>query len=137
VTASASVGKIGHSRQHHLLSLPPKSPELNPVENIRQFMRDKWLSNRIFKSYDDLVDYCCDAWNKLVDQPWTIMSIGLAIGAGVLMEDNPVRVIDVFVDELDLAELGFSGIDPEATGRPAYHPSVLSQLDSIEPPARA
>ena len=40
-------------------------------------------------------------------------------------EDNPVRVIDVFVDELDLAELGFSGVDPEATGRPSYHPSVL------------
>jgi transposase len=39
-------------------------------------------------------------------------------------EDNPVRVIDVFVDELDLAELGFSGVDPEATGRPSYHPSV-------------
>jgi len=43
-------------------------------------------------------------------------------------EDNPVRVIDVFVDELDLAELGFSGIDPEATGRPSYHPSVLLKL---------
>ncbi len=39
-------------------------------------------------------------------------------------EDNPVRVIDVFVDELDLVELGFSGVDPEATGRPSYHPSV-------------
>jgi transposase len=34
-------------------------------------------------------------------------------------------VIDVFVDELDLAELGFSGVDPEATGRPSYHPAVL------------
>src|SRR5438093_13509549 len=43
-------------------------------------------------------------------------------------EDNPVRVIDVFVDELDLAELGFNGVDPEATGRPSYHPSVLLQL---------
>src|SRR6201981_90706 len=43
-------------------------------------------------------------------------------------EDNPVRVIDVFVDELDLAELGFSGIEPEATGRPAYHPSALLKL---------
>src|SRR6188472_4082746 len=40
-------------------------------------------------------------------------------------EGNPVRVIDVFVDELDLAALGFSGVDPEATGRPSYHPSVL------------
>ncbi len=42
--------------------------------------------------------------------------------------DNPVRVIDVFVDELDLAELGFSGVDPETTGRPSYHPSVLLKL---------
>ena len=43
-------------------------------------------------------------------------------------EDNPVRVIDVFVDELDLAELAFGGVDPEATGRPSYHPSVLLKL---------
>ena len=50
-----------------ILPMPPKSPELNPVENIWQFMRDNWLSNRVFKSYDDLVDHCCEAWNKLVD----------------------------------------------------------------------
>jgi transposase len=43
-------------------------------------------------------------------------------------EENPVRVIDVFVDELDLAALGFSGVDPEATGRPSYHPAVLLKL---------
>src|ERR1700676_744645 len=43
-------------------------------------------------------------------------------------EDNPLGVIDVFVDELDLADLGFYGVDPEATGRPAYHPSVLLKL---------
>src|SRR5262250_1854212 len=43
-------------------------------------------------------------------------------------EDNPVRVIDIFVDELDLGELGFDGVDPEATGRPSYHPSVLLKL---------
>jgi transposase len=43
-------------------------------------------------------------------------------------EDNPVRVIDVFVEELDLAELRFGGVDPEATGRPSYHPSVLLKL---------
>src|SRR5262252_3146607 len=45
-----------------------------------------------------------------------------------IAEDNPVRVIDVFVDELDLAELGFSGVTPEVTGRPSYHPSVLLKL---------
>jgi transposase len=60
-----------------ILPLPSKSPELNPTENIWQFMRDNWLSNRIFESYDDILDHCCEAWNKLVDQPWIIMSIGL------------------------------------------------------------
>lgn len=60
-----------------LMFLPPRSPELNPVENVWQFMRDNWLSNRIFSSYDDIVDHCCFAWNKLVEQPWRIMSIGL------------------------------------------------------------
>src|SRR5229473_3670268 len=45
-----------------------------------------------------------------------------------ICEDNPVRAVDVFVDELDLAELGFGGVDPEATGRPSYHASVLLKL---------
>jgi transposase len=45
-----------------------------------------------------------------------------------IAEDNSVRVIDVFVDELDLAELGFDGVAPEVTGRPSYHPSVLLKL---------
>lgn len=60
-----------------LILLPSRSPELNPVENVWQFMRDNWLSNRIFKSYDDILDHCCFAWNRLTDQPWRIMSIGL------------------------------------------------------------
>jgi len=45
-----------------------------------------------------------------------------------ICEDNPVHAIDVFVGGLDLAELGFGGVDPEATGRPSYHPSVLLKL---------
>lgn len=67
----------GCARNITLLPLPPRCPELNPVENVWQFMRDNWLSNRIFSSYDDIVDHCCFAWNNLVDQPWRIMSIGL------------------------------------------------------------
>ena len=59
-----------------LKDLPPRSPELNPVENIWQFLRDNWLSNGIFQSYDQILDLSCEAWNKLVEQPWTIMSIG-------------------------------------------------------------
>ena len=43
-------------------------------------------------------------------------------------DDNPVRAIDVFVDELDLAGLGFEGVEPQATGRPAYHPATLLKI---------
>jgi hypothetical protein len=60
-----------------LLYLPAKCPELNPVENLWQFMRDNWLSNRIFSDYNDILNHCIQAWNKLVEQPWKIMSIGL------------------------------------------------------------
>src|SRR5271167_3510674 len=43
-------------------------------------------------------------------------------------EDNPVRVVEVFIDELDLGALGFEGVQPAATGRPAYHPSTMLKL---------
>ncbi len=58
-----------------LIPLPPKCPEINPQENVWQFIRENWLSNRVFKPFDDIVDHCCAAWNKLVDQPWKFMSI--------------------------------------------------------------
>ena len=45
-----------------------------------------------------------------------------------IIEDNPVRVIDVFIEELDLTRLGFAGMQPEATGRPAYHPSTMLKI---------
>lgn len=48
-----------------LLPLPPRSPELNAVENIWQFVRNNWLSHRIFQSHDQIVALCCEAWNKL------------------------------------------------------------------------
>ena len=59
-----------------LMPLPPRSPELNPAENVWQFMRQNWLSNRVFQSYDDILEHCCFAWNQLTSQPWKIMSIG-------------------------------------------------------------
>ena len=46
-------------------------------------------------------------------------------------EENPVRVIDAFVDALDLASLGFNGVEPAATGRPAFHPSVLLKIPTV------
>ncbi len=60
-----------------LLPLPPCSPELNPVENVWQYLRDNWLSNHVFESYEDILDHCCTAWNRLIERPWKIMTIGL------------------------------------------------------------
>jgi transposase len=45
-----------------------------------------------------------------------------------IADTNPVRVVDVFVDELNLGKLGFDGVDPAATGRPGYHPAILLKL---------
>jgi transposase len=53
--------------------LPSRAPELNPVENVWQFMRGNWLSNLVFDTYDA----ACDAWSKLIARPETITSIGM------------------------------------------------------------
>ena len=58
-----------------LLPLPPYSPELNPVENIWQYLRQNHLANRVFDTYDAILDACCDAWNALTGMPDTIRSI--------------------------------------------------------------
>ena len=60
-----------------IILLPSRSPELNPVENVWQYLRQNWLSNRVFPTYDAILDAACQAWNKLVDQPDTITSIGM------------------------------------------------------------
>ncbi len=60
-----------------LLPLPSRSPELNPVENIWQYLRQNYLSNRVFEDYEAILDAGCDAWNRLIAQPQTIRSIGM------------------------------------------------------------
>ena len=55
--------------------IPPYSPELNPVENIWQFLRQTYLSNQVFEDYDKIVDACCTAWNKLTKEAGRITSI--------------------------------------------------------------
>ena len=55
--------------------LPPYFPELNPAENIWQFLHQNHLSNRVFESYTDIVDPYCAAWNALIEQPKRMTSI--------------------------------------------------------------
>ena len=59
-----------------LVHLPPKSPELNPVENIWQYLRQTWLSNRVFANDEDICDACCKACNNLMAEVGRIASIG-------------------------------------------------------------
>lgn len=72
-----TTGKLNVPRNISLIFLPSRSPELNPVENIWQYMRQNWLSNRVFETYDDIIDIACEAWRKLLAEPETITSIGL------------------------------------------------------------
>jgi transposase len=58
-----------------LLALPPYSPELNPQENVWQFLRQNYLANRVFASYSAIVDACCTVWNSLIADPARITSI--------------------------------------------------------------
>ena len=58
-----------------ILFLPPYSPELNPVENIWQYLRQTYLSNRVFENWAAIVDACCDAWNRLTAETGRIKSI--------------------------------------------------------------
>jgi len=68
-------GKLNVPDNISLLKLPAYSPELNPVENIWQYLRQNQLSNRVFESYDAIVDACCEAWNALTTEKGRIQSI--------------------------------------------------------------
>ena len=69
-----------------LVFLPSRAPELNPVENVWQYIRANWLSNRVFETYEAIVDAACEAWRKLLAQPQTITSIGMRDWAKVGQE---------------------------------------------------
>ena len=71
-----TTGKLRLPGNLSLLPLPPKSPELNPVENVWQFLRQTKLSNLTFEGYEGIVNAACDAWNSLVADPPRITSIG-------------------------------------------------------------
>jgi transposase len=58
-----------------LLTLPPYSPELNPVENVWHYLRANWLAISVFDSYDAILDACCTAWNRFANDPKTVTSI--------------------------------------------------------------
>lgn len=72
-----TTGKLVVPANPSLIFLPSRAPELNPVENVWQHLRACWLANRVFDTYDNIIETACDAWNRLVAQPKAITSIGM------------------------------------------------------------
>lgn len=64
-----------HPRQYRRLTLPPDSPELNPVENVSAHLRGNQPSHRVYATYDAIVAACCNAWNALIAAPTCVTSI--------------------------------------------------------------
>ena len=58
-----------------LVNLPPYSPELNAIERVWQYLRDRYLSGRLFTSTHAIVDACCEAWNRLLKEVGRIQSM--------------------------------------------------------------
>lgn len=69
-------GKLAMPENLTIILLPARSPELNSVENIWQYLRQNWLSNRVFEDFNAILDAGCDAWSRLMARPDTIRSIG-------------------------------------------------------------
>ena len=110
------------------LLLVTNTPDLSPKNVV-----DRYRSRLCKNAHPDMIyTYCM----------WGVISMKRFVQAesrtqGLLLPehlddyigtDNPVRVVDVFIEHLDLRKLGFTGVDPLATGRPAYHPAVLLKL---------
>lgn len=71
-----TTGNLAVPKNVTLIFLASRSPELNPVEQIWQYLRSNFLSNRIFETYADIIDAACEAWHRLVESPHVITSIG-------------------------------------------------------------
>jgi transposase len=76
-------GRLRVPENLSLLHLPPYSPELNPVENVWSYLRSNKLSNRVFDTYEAIVEACCEAWNWLTAAPERITSVATRSWAGV------------------------------------------------------
>ncbi len=78
-----TTGHLLVPRNLTLIFLPSRAPELNPVENVWQYLRANWLSNRVFESCEAIIEAACEAWRHLLARPRTITSIGLGVWARV------------------------------------------------------
>ena len=93
-----TTGKLAMPKNITPILLPSRAPELNPVEKVWQYLRQNWLSNRVFENYDAIIDAACDAWRRLVEQPETISSIGMREWANIGQRDFGYEGYDGIVE---------------------------------------
>jgi len=67
--------RLAVPRNITLIRLPPYAPELNPIENVWEYLRGNKLAITVFESYDDIVDKCCQAWNFFANDKAVVASI--------------------------------------------------------------
>lgn len=72
-----TTGNLAWPKNITPILLPSRSPELNPVEQVWQYLRANFLSNRVFDDYSAIIDAACEVWRKLIARPHTITSIGM------------------------------------------------------------
>jgi transposase len=70
-----TTNKINCFNNITIMPLPPYSPELNPVEQLWQNLKQRYLANRCFKDYDDILDKSCDAWNDVLKEDGFIKNL--------------------------------------------------------------
>ena len=103
--------------------LPSRAPELNPVENVWQYLRQNWLSSTVFENYDAIIDAACEVWRKLIADPNRITSIGMRDWARVGQPLSPLVLYPLCFSEACKAGLTAAKIhsqpDPENAGTTA------------------
>ena len=114
-----TTAKLDVPRNMTLIFLPSRAPELNPVENVWQYLRQNWLSNRVFEGYDAIIDAACEAWRKLLTQPETIKSIGMREWAHVGHQND----CWYYLSRIDVLR------DARGWQRPSDHVPVLAHFD--------
>lgn len=92
-----TTGKLDVPTNITPIFLPSRAPELNPVENLWQYLRGNWLSNRVFETYDAIIDAACQAWMNILGEPEIITSIGMRDWAHVGQSLGPLVLFDHLV----------------------------------------
>ena len=112
-----------------LLTLPPYAPELNPVENVWQYLRANWLAISVFDGYDAIVTACCAAWNRL---------LGRGIGLGMARAHGEPAISEcrqILPTVRSCTSTPNAPLDParEVAAPPAHHPVPLGIGPGLDP----